>query len=237
MSEKLEAQIATLLGRIATLEAGRAAAAAPQGIDPHALIRDPMGTFRQAGYTPDQLTHIRNAAIADFLGPNAPLPMQMQANMGPQMIATQQAQAALADLSRRFDEMTSAQKTTAKREEFKAISALKDKYPYLSKAISANPDRYSAALASHGGTAEEFATAQEAQLTELVAIYVPAPASTGSVKTPDNQDQSKKVASAPMGSATNVVPPPQGNPGKDSKVWNRDAYLATKEAILSSLPK
>jgi len=240
-TEKLEKALDTALARIASLENERSRAPAQTmvpGIDAEkfrqALVANPMGTLREVGLSAEHLTHVRNAAIADFLGPNAPLPLQMQANMGPQMIATQQAQAAVADLSRRFDEMTTAQKANAKREEFKAISAMKDKYPNLSKAISANPERYKDVLAQHGGSAEEFAAATEAQLTELASVLgVPAP--TGSVNNPDNKDQSKKVASAPLGSATNVVPPPS-NQGNAGSVWNKEAYQATKEAILSKVP-
>jgi len=236
--EELKKALETAMGRIASLENERTRAPAqPPGINAHQLLLNPMGTLRGAGYNDEQLGHIRNAAIADFLGPNAPLPMQIAANSGAQLVAAQQASAAVADLSRRFDELSTAQKAKAKREEFKAISQLKDKYPNLSKAISANPDRYAAVLDAHGGTAEEFATAQEGQLTELLsALGAPQEtAPTGSVNNPDNKDQSKKVVSAPLGSATNVVPPPPSAIGEQVGVWNKETYAKTKAAILSKV--
>lgn len=251
MSAELQKALDTAVTRIASLEQelrGRPQQTQqePQGINPQqlmqALMLDAPGVLRNMGLTPDHIAHVRTQIIADALGDNAPPQMMMAAMQGQQYVAAQQTSAAVADLSRQVNAIVTEQTRKSKRESFNAMAALKDKYPHLSKAISANPDRFLAGLDAHGGTAEEYAAQKEQELAEIVTLLGAAPqgqpaqaahTSPASVNNAANTGHSMQAGSAPTAGALNATPPPapQGN----TEVWDAAQYQAVKDRILKKV--
>ena len=210
------------------------------------LVLDPQSFFTTIGLSAEEINHVDTVSVVKTLGDSAPLQMKMAAASGPQLIASQTQAQSVADLSRQVAELTKAQAAKARGEEFQAITAKASEYPHLSKAAKANPALFKRELEAHGGTAEEFAKAKEESLAEIAAaLGVPTapqekPAggnspSTGSVKTPDSQDQSKKVASALSDGAINGTPAPS-SASKEGK-WNDSAFQALKQKIIANTPK
>lgn len=234
---QLQKSLETALSRIGSLEGelrGKKPEV-PQGIDPtvlrNQLTLDPIAALRGYNIPDETITHLRTCLIADLLGDAAPQHMKDIARSGKQVIATQASNAAVADLSRRFDELTTGQKNKQKRDEFNAITAMKDKYPNLAKAATAKPELFTDSLVKHGGTAEEFAVAEEARLAEVAAaLGVP----TTSVNNVDNKDQSKKVVSAPLASALNGAVPDITQGSKPSS-WNQESHNKLRDEIVAKV--
>ena len=233
-TEELRKALDTAIARISTMEGElrakpKAAETPPAPVFDifkfrQALALDPVGTMRSMQMSPEHIEHVRTSLLVDQLGDNAPAHLRMTVQQGPQMMAVAAQGESLAMLSRRLDERDAREQSTAKRESFKSISANKEKYPNLAKAVAADPELISE-LEKHGGTAEEFAASQEAKLTKLAAVFAP-PA--GSVK-PDNSDQSKQVMPTPLAGALGGDPPViVKNPGG----WSRDAFTKTRDEIV-----
>lgn len=189
------------------------------------LIIDPVGTMRAMQMGGEHVEHVRNVLIADKLGDQAPPQMKVFAAQGPQMMAAQAQAEAVATLSRRLDDREKQEQKAAKKESLKAITANKEKYPNLSKALAADPD-LAEELEKHTGTAEEFAANQEAKYTKLAAAFVPQTASTSA----DNKGQSTQTKPTPLASSLNGDTPPivKENPGE----WTRDAYTKVRDSIV-----
>lgn len=238
-------QIERMMNRIAVLEKERSTA--PKGPDMKELARlatlDPNAFYKALGLSKEAIDHIQTIAVVNTLGDAAPLQMKMAAMQGPNVIAAQNAQTALADLSRRFDELEKRGKTESLGSQFKAITADTSKYPHLSKMLTAKPDRFNAELAAHGGSIEEFAAAKEADLAILVGSDPAAapqgtragatPAASGSVNNPDNQAPSTKGVSAPLASRTNTTPAPGAGNEKPEGAWSREAFEELKQRIVN----
>ncbi len=235
-TNELKTALDTAIGRIASLEnelRNRAKEPTKPGFDVeafrHNLILDPLETMKQLGLTAEQIKHAKTVFVADFLGPNAPADMRLAASQGPQLIATQATNSAVAELSRRLDELSNSGLKAAKRESFKAITASKDKHPNLSKAVTADEDDLMAELDAFKGTAEEFATAKEAKLSKLASVFAPQPAS---VNNADTKDQSSKVAPAPLAGGLNTV---QSVVSDKPAGWTAESHATLRDKIVHKL--
>ncbi len=190
-----------------------------------AFITDPVGTMGSLQITAQQAEHVRQTLEVHSQGDRAPLDMRMRVAQGPQMMAVQANAEALATLSRRLDEQDKAKTDAAKKESFKTIAANKEKYPNLAKAAAADPD-YVNKLEKHGGTAEEFAAAQEAELSKLAALFAPQTASENA----GNIGQSSQTKPTPLAANLNGDVPAvqQTNPG----AWTREAAQKLQNEIV-----
>ena len=194
----------------------------------HALLTDTVGTLKSMGATPEHIEIVRAQVIADKLGNQAPLQMQMMANAGPQTIAMQELREQVATLSRQVAEANAAKDVDSKHSKFKAIVETdKTKYANLTAALKADEAGVIAALKAHGGSVEDFAAAQETQWAKFGLASKAA--STASAETADNKDQSTKVTPAPLAGNLNTVTDPAGNKPKDPeapKQWDHKAAVA-----------
>ncbi len=235
--EELQKALSTAIGRIAAMESELrskpAAAPGKAGIDldevRQGLLLDPLGFMQKLGFQPHQINHAKTVFVSDFLGDKAPPDMRLAAAQGPQLIATQATNSAVAELSRRLDELSNSGLKAAKRESFKAITASKDKHPNLSKAVTADEDDLMAELDAFKGTAEEFATAKEAKLSKLASVFAPQPAS---VNNADTKDQSSKVAPAPLAGGLNTV---QSVVSDKPAGWTAESHATLRDKIVHKL--
>lgn len=195
------------------------------------LFMDPVGTMkRMPGSSPAVIETAKAAFIADTLGDQAPPQMRFIAAQGPQVLAAQAQQEQLASLSRQIEEIKNAASNGSKRATFKAITEIKDKYPNLSKALSVDEAAIVEQLDKHGGSVEDFVTAQEAKWAKYGLVApVQTPNATGSVDNPDNKDQSKKVESAQL-------PVKQPEP-KEEKTggWTAEKHQEIRDRIVQKV--
>lgn len=232
-----------LMSKVASLEHElRGKPAQPQGIDPaqffNNLLINPKGTMAQYGLEEQHVEQVRTLLIADKLGPNAPLHMQVAANSGQSMTAVRELQQLVKTLADKVSNSETTHKKFTEREKFKAAMTDASKNPNLAKAFAKNPEKYIASLESQGVTAEEFIAKQEGELKEYAELFAPS-AGTPAGTTPaasvnaDNKTPSKQgaVLSAPLGGNLKDVPAPTipSKPG----AWNKDAFKDLKEKIVA----
>lgn len=206
------------------------------------LIMNPVGSLKSAGYGDDVIEHMRAAFIADKLGPQAPLQMQMAASQGPMMMQFQQLAQTVKDLADKVNNTSTAHSQYTEREKFKSIVTNASKYPNLAKAYAKNPEKYLAGL--QGGTAEDYIAKQEAELKEIAEALGVAPktdeaaggAPAASVNA-DKQGEGKNTTIASAQSALlNDVPVPKSQKSPDG-AWNKDTYKALKERLVAAANK
>ncbi len=169
---------------------------------------DPIGTHRRVGLTDDHIQHSTRVHVANAMGDQAPHELRMLAAQGPMVSATNTLQSDVQVLRQRLEHYENEGKTKVVRESFKALAADKSKYPHLAKALAANPALLDEQLGKHGGSAEEFANAQEA----LAALYAPPPVREGNT---DDQMPNSQQGKQAQGSGLDPTPPPiaQGKAG------------------------
>ncbi len=205
MSEEISKQLQSALVSIARLEAEvaplRAKSREPAGINPREYLADPIGTLRRAGFSDEHIQHSTRVHVANAMGDQAPPELKMLAQMGPTVSATSSLQNDVQVLRQRLETYENEGKAKAARESFKALAADKSKYPNLAKALAANPLLLDEQLGRHGGSAEEFANAQEA----LAALYAPPPVSVGNT---DDQVPTSQQGKQAQGGGIDPTPPP-----------------------------
>lgn len=181
----------------------------PAGIDPQALVNDPIGTMMRHGIP---VEHVTRVAVAHSLGDQAPPELRVLASMGPQISATQNLNSQVEQLSRQVSTLAGAQLSKTKRESFKALSTDKTKYPNLAKAAETDASFFDDDLEGFSGTAEEFASRQESKLSKL-KLHTPGPAQSeqpaGSTTTVQStQDKPAALAGAMNGDVPQLLQKP-----------------------------
>ncbi len=235
-----ETDISKLLSRIATLEARAEATArapaAPQtnGIDPAEFLRayaaDPIGTLQAIGASPQILDYSAKSHVVyamEAAGQTPPHQLKALVSMGPQISATNALASEVQSLRQRI-ELQDTEKTKAVRSQaYKALISDKSKYPSLAKAMSADPTLFDGDLDGFGGTAEEFAVAQEARLAKL-APALGAPAASAANAEATKTTESKQVEPA-LASGMNTAPP---LPEKSVGVFTADDHASLRDEIV-----
>lgn len=207
MSDALYSKIAALETELAGLRANNSPHAIKQR-----LVSNPVGFYSSLGLTPDEKTHVQRITVADALGDQAPPEMRMLAQLGPQMAQQSQITQALADLSRRVEELVVApKKAEATRESLKALIADKVKYPFLSAATTTNSALLDAKLKGRTGEAADIANELEAEAKQFAEAYgFKAPAQPASDNADTKEAQSQQSKPAPLAGVVNDVPPLPG---------------------------
>lgn len=183
----------------------------PAGINPQEFVQDPIGTMQRYGLP---VEHITRVAVAHQLGDQAPPELRVLASMGPQIVQQQNLGSQVEQLSRTVQSIAQGQANKTKRESFKALSADKTKYPNLAKAAETDPSFFDDDIEGFSGTAEEFASRQEAKLSKLkLHTPEPAPSEQTAEKTIDPSTQVKPAALA--GAMNGDVPQLLQKPGFD----------------------
>jgi hypothetical protein len=216
-NEDLKSQYATLLSRFAALEAevsnyrsqSRRPAEDPAKLFREEMVRDPHGTMARYGVPADYVT--KRLIAKQMIDAGVPLPDELQglAGLGTQLSATSALENKLEQLSRQVSSIVDSGAKASARQSFQALSANKAKYPNLAKAIAADPDLFNEALSAHGGTAEEFAAAEEARLARVAKVLGAPVTSTAPVTT---DVQSKQDAPATAGNLNSEMPPVSAAP-------------------------
>lgn len=205
------------------------------------VLLNPRGAFTGAGFADDAIEHVRNALIADKLGPNAPMPMQIAANQGPIMVQVQQLAGLVKDLADKVNTTSTAHSQYTEREKLKGAITNTSKYPNLAKAYAKNPDKYGAIPA--GSSAEDYMAKQEAELKEIAeslgVVQAPPPAGNTSAASENAENKvdgkNTTVASAQSG-LLNDVPVPKTQASPNGK-WTKDTYVGLKERLVAEANK
>lgn len=206
------------------------------------IIANPIGTLKGAGYGDSHIEHLRNVFIADKLGPQAPMPMQIAANLGPMQAQFQELMGVVKSLA---DEVKTVKTTAVKGTEttkFQSTASDASKYPNLAKAYAKNPAKFNAKWDSHDGSAEDFLKAQEAELKEIAdALGVtPAPQEGNTAAASVNAEQKAQSEKGVVTSAASVhlkdVPVPQSPKSPDGK-WGKETYSGLKERLVAEAAK
>jgi hypothetical protein len=238
--EEMKAMLEKAVSKIASMEQefrSKPAPATPQfNYDKFRteFFLNPVATVKKMGASPIQASFVSDCFVADKLGDEAPPAMRFAASQGQQLLAAQTTQEQLAQLSQTVQALQTAALQGGKRESFKAISQMKDKYPNLTKAMSVDEGPVKAALDAFSGTAEEFAAAEEAKWAKYGLVpATPAEApqkvadpANQSVKPGDNNGQSVKTELA-VG-----TPKTEETPG-DKKAWNADTHAELVARIVA----
>lgn len=234
--DRLNAQFMTLQRELELARKKPDASAIIQG-----MVLNPLGTLKGAGYGDDVVEHMRQVLIADKLGPQAPMQMQMAASQGPMMMQFQALAKTVAELADRVSNTTTAAAQSTEREKFKGIVTNASKNPHLTKAYAKNPEKYIGLLSSQGGTAEDFIAKQEAELKEIaeaLGIVKSEPAGTPAAsENAGKQGEGKNttIVSAQSG-LLNDVPVPK--PGMSPEgTWNKGTYQALKAKLVEEANK
>lgn len=205
------------------------------------VLLNPRGAFTQHGYAEDAIEHVRNALIADKLGPNAPMPMQIAANQGPIMVQVQQLAGLVKDLADKVNTTSTAHSQYTEREKFKGAITNTSKYPNLAKAYAKNPDKFGTIPA--GSSAEDYMAKQEAELKEIAellgATQTTAPAgntSAASVNAENNGDGKNATVASAQSGLLNDVPVPKTQNSPNGK-WTKDTYGGLKERLVAEAEK
>lgn len=227
MSDELKKALDTAMARIASLEADsarRASVSAPQGIDPRALINDPVGTLTRAGLP---LDHISKVMVAHVMGDQATPEMRMYSAMGPQVSATQALASDVQAMRQRFEKLDERDRKEAVRSSFTALSADKVKYPLLAAAMVKNPKLFDSDVGSHQGDASALAENLEGRLkaTAEAVGYIP-PASNANADGAQGQSTQTKQAQG----SVDTTPPPLPQPKQG--VFTHETHEQLKEKIL-----
>ena len=167
------------------------------------MVRDPYGAMAGMGVPADYVT--KRLVAKQMQEANIPLPDELQglALLGPQLNATHALESKLEQLSRQVSSIVDTSIKSSARQSIQALSADKAKYPNLAKAAAADPDLINEALEKHGGTAEEFAAAEEARLARVAKLYAPAVSQETTSKT---DVQSKQDAPATAANLNGEMP-------------------------------
>lgn len=165
------------------------------------MTTDPVGMMQRMGIPVD---HVNRVLVAHTLGDQAPDGLKALVHMGPQISATQALQSQVEALSRQLSDLTGAQNKKGKRESFKALSADKAKYPGLAKALEKDAALFDEDIETFGGSAEEFASREEARLKRM-GFYAAPPASDENADS--ESDQSKQIQPAIAANLNGEMPP------------------------------
>lgn len=205
------------------------------------LIANPIGMLKGNGYGDTHVEHLRNVLIADKLGPQAPMPLQIAANMGPMQAQFQ----GLMDVVKTLADEVKTFKTTATKgaetTTFKSAASDASKYPNLAKAYAKNPDKFNTKWDTHDGSAEDFLKAQESELKEIaealgVASTPPGDTAAASVNAEQKAPSEKGVVTSAASVHLKDVPVPQSPKSPDGK-WGKDTYSALKERLVAEAAK
>lgn len=204
-----------------------------------AIYANPVGVLRGKGFNDGQIEHVRQVLIADKLGPNAPLGMQVAAHQGPMMAQFQELAGIVKSLADKVDKTQTGHTQYTEREKFKSAISNTSKDSYLAKAYAKNPEKWITALASHGGTAEDFIAKQEAELKEVAEALGVQAAPAGAPAASENAEnkgegKNTTIVSAQSGLLKDVpVPKPGAAPG----AWSKDVYAQTKAKLVAEANK
>lgn len=206
------------------------------------VLLNPRGAFTGAGYGDDAIEHVRNALIADKLGPNAPMPMQIAANQGPIMVQVQQLAGLVKDLADKVNNTSTAHSQYTEREKFKGAITNTSKYPNLAKAYAKNPDKFGAIPA--GSSAEDYMAKQEAELKDIAealgAVQTQTPPDGNTSAASENAEKQGEGKNATIASAQsgllNDVPVPKSQNSPNGK-WNKDTFQGLKERLVAEATK
>lgn len=206
-----------------------------------ALYANPVGVLRNKGFNDGQIEHVRKVFIADKLGPNAPIDMQVAGFQGPVMAQMQELAGMVRSLADEVKQTKTGHTQYTEREKFKSAISNASKDSYLAKAYAKNPEKYLNALASHGGTAEDFIAKQEAELKDIaeslgVTQAAPAGAPAASVNA-EKQGEGKNttIASAQSGHLADV-PVPKSPMAPEGK-WTKDTFATLKAKLVAEATK
>lgn len=223
--DRLNAQFMTLQRE---LEAARKQPSAQQ------ILLNP-----KAYYNEDGLNHLRNVLIADKLGDQAPMQLQIAANQGPMMAQFQQLAQVVQSLADKVNSTSTAHSQFTEREKFKSLITNTSKYPNLAKAYAKNPDKF---LGSLEGTAEDYIAKQEASLKEIAEMLgvTPAPAPDATSTASENagkqgEGKNTTIVSAQSGLLSDVPVPKPGT--APSGAWSKEVFAATKAKLLAEAEK
>lgn len=201
------------------------------------LLRNPIGTLKSSGYGDDHIEHVRQVLIADKLGPQAPMQLQMAAQQGPMMARYDELSATVKQLADMVKQTVTTQTIASEQNKLKAIASDASKNPYLSKAFAKNPEKFINALASQGGTAEEFIAKQEAELKEVAELYgakiepgKTAPAASENADTKPNSTEGV-VKSANSAHMSDVGVPKE--PKSPDGAWGKDKFNGLKARLVA----
>ncbi len=234
--ENLQRRYMTVQNEVETLRKSPNAAQIIQN-----MIANPIGTLKSAGYGDSHIDHLRNVFIADKLGPQAPMPLQIAANQGPMLAQFQELMGVVKSLA---DEVKTVKTTAVKGSEttkFESTASDASKYPNLAKAYAKNPTKFKTKWESHDGSAEDFLKAQESELKEIAEALGVTPAPGGntaaaSVNAEQKTQSEKGVVSSAASGLLKDVPVPQSPKSPDGK-WGKDTFSGLKERLVAEAQK
>lgn len=192
-----------------------------------AFTQDPIGTMSRLGIP---VEHVNKVLVANAMGDQAPEHLKAMLHMGPQISNTMALQNQVETLSRQFSDFMTQQTKSGTRESFKTLTAQKEQYPHLAKALAADPTLFDEDLKGHGGSAEDFAKATETRLSKFAKLWGPQTASDENADTTD--DQSQQVTPAVAASLNGEMPPiKQTKQG----VFSQDDHARLRDEVVRKL--
>lgn len=222
------------LARIAALEAGKSAPAAPQPGTftreqiAQALTSDFIGTLKQLGVPVEYATKV---AVAHGLGDQAPPELRTLAQQGPMLSQQMALGSEVQAMRQRLEQFEERERQSQLRTSFNALASDKTKYPFLAAVYAKTPSVIDAELSAHKGDAAALATALETRHKAIAeaAGYIP-PASEGNAERLGQSTQAKQAQATGV-NGLDPTPPPLPE-GAKTGLFKPEDHDALKERIL-----